>query len=556
MPNSSYQGRNGSYTRSGSGRTTTARRGYSQSAGRSSAGRSSSHGRRRRRRRGNGGRVLLILAVLILIGTGIFLGVRAFRGRQEDRRLALEQEQQQALADAQKQELLSQTTFYPGITVDGVDISGMSYEEAESALSANQQGGGKHILLTDGDGSYTLDVVEGSDVSTVLDKAYALGRTGSEEERLAEIERIAQNPVTFEVTGGYSVLDLDGRLQTLKEQLDTAPVNAKVTGFDTSSKKFKVEKGQMGRALDVEAVKQKVQAALSRASFEEPIQLTFTEVEPEIQSTQVSEAKLMAKFTTTTTNNSNRNNNIKLCSTALSGAVVMPGEEFSVNNTTGKRGEDKGYKEAAVIKNGVYVQEPGGGVCQVSSTLFNAVVRAGLKITERHNHTIKSTYVPESEDAAIDYPGKDFKFRNNSSGPVAVVFTFDTEERKLTAYVYGTPILKDGETLDLESKLISETPQPEPTYQEDPTLAYGEELLVSEGRAGAKYETYLIHLKDGKEVSRELLHTSNYPAKASVYSINSAAVPGEGDFDVPDEGSSGEPAPELPDEGDIGVPEE
>ena len=80
--------------------------------------------------------------------------------------------------------------------------------------------------------------------------------------------------------------------------------------------------------------------------------------------------------------------------------VVQPGEEFSVNTLTGQRTAAKGYKDATVIKNGVYVQEPGGGVCQVSSTLFNAVVRAGLKISERHNHTIVSSYVLIGEDAA------------------------------------------------------------------------------------------------------------------------------------------------------------
>ena len=292
-----------------------------------------------------------------------------------------------------------------------------------------------------------------------------------------------------------------------------------------------------------------MEAALQAADFTTPIALSFQEVEPAYKAADLTEAKLLASFSTTTTSNSNRNTNIRLCSQALSGQVVMPGEEFSINNITGERTPAKGYMDANVIKNGVYVEEPGGGVCQVSSTLFNAVVRAGFTITERHNHTIMSNYVNESEDAAIDYPYKDFKFLNNSDGPAAVVFKFDEENKKLTAYVYGTPILGEGETLDLESKLISETPQPEPTYQEDPTLAYGEELLISEGRAGAKYETYLIHLKDGKEVSRELLHKSTYPAKASVYAINSAAVPGDGNFDVPEEPDAGGDGVMLPEEG-------
>ena len=95
----------------------------------------------------------------------------------------------------------------------------------------------------------------------------------------------------------------------------------------------------------------------------------------------------MSTYTTTTTSNSNRNENIRLAVAALNGTIVKPGQEFSFNNTTGARTEEKGYKPATAYLNGEVVQEPGGGVCQVSSTLYNAVVFAGLKSTERHAHS-------------------------------------------------------------------------------------------------------------------------------------------------------------------------
>ena len=537
MPRSPYQNSNEPYTRGGSGTTSPARR-----AGGNGRRRTPPKRGRGGRRRGRSGVTIVAVLLVLLAAVGVFAIVKINQEKQEAERLEL-------LAQ-EREELLASETYYEGIRVDGVDISGMTRQEAEAALGAQASvDTGNQITLTDGEQSYPLEVVSGNDLAAVLDEAYALGRTGNEEERLAQIESLTLEPVDLPVTEGYSVLDLDAQLQAIKEQVDIPAVDAKVTGFDTSEKEFKVENEVVGRKMDTAAVKNAVQAALDNADFATPIALSFQQVEPAYKAADLTEAKLLASFSTTTTSNSNRNTNIRLCSQALSGQVVMSGEEFSINNITGERTPAKGYMDANVIKNGVYVEEPGGGVCQVSSTLFNAVVRAGFTITERHNHTIMSNYVNESEDAAIDYPYKDFKFLNNSDGPAAVVFKFDEENKKLTAYVYGTPILGEGETLDLESKLISETPQPEPTYQEDPTLAYGEELLISEGRAGAKYETYLIHLKDGKEVSRELLHKSTYPAKASVYAINSAAVPGDGNFDVPEEPDAGGDGVMLPEEG-------
>lgn len=178
-------------------------------------------------------------------------------------------------------------------------------------------------------------------------------------------------------------------------------------------------------------------------------------------------------------------------------------------------------------------------MCQVSSTLFNAVVRAGFEITERHNHTIVSSYVPIGEDAAIDYPNKDFKFRNTSTGPVAIVMTFDESGKKLKATVYGIPVLEDGVELDLTSEVTETIPIPDATYQEDPTLAYGEEVVLTTGLEGKKVTTYLITKKNGKQVSKEVLHKSNYPKRTPVIAINSQALP-ETAPAIPEEGGSTE----------------
>ena len=135
--------------------------------------------------------------------------------------------------------------------------------------------------------------------------------------------------------------------------------------------------------------------------------------------------------------------------------------------------------------------------------------------------------------------------------------SFDESEKKLTASVYGIPILEDGVTLDLESEVTATIPMPEPTYQEDPNLLYGEELTVEEGREGSKVTTYLLTLKDGEEIDREVLHTSSYPAKAPVMAINSNALPSTAP-DIPEEGGSADGGLEEGSSEDDGVylPEE
>ena len=152
-----------------------------------------------------------------------------------------------------------------------------------------------------------------------------------------------------------------------------------------------------------------------------------------------------------------RNENIRLACAAINGTILQPGEEFSFNKMTGNRTTEKGYKPAGAYSNGVVVQEPGGGVCQVSSTLYNAVVFAGLKTTERHAHTYEPSYVTPGEDAMVSYDGyagPDLRFVNNSKTAVGIKAAYSNQT--LTVSIYGNPILEDGVTVSMHSEKIKE----------------------------------------------------------------------------------------------------
>ena len=219
---------------------------------------------------------------------------------------------------------------------------------------------------------------------------------------------------------------------------------------------------------------------------------------------------LISAYTTNTTSNKNRNTNIQLSAAAINGVTVLPGEIFSFNGATGERTAAKGYKEAAAIAGGQSRDEIGGGVCQTSSTLFNAVARADLEIIERNPHAWPSNYVEKGFDATVNWPGLDFKFKNNTEWPIFIVAAY--KDRKVTVNIYGMS-LGPGVKIDLESDVTRNLPQPQGTeYVINTELAPGESRKTVSGRPGYVVQTWKVRYQGDKEVGREILFTTTYKA--------------------------------------------
>jgi len=247
-------------------------------------------------------------------------------------------------------------------------------------------------------------------------------------------------------------------------------------------------------------------------------------------------------YTTNSTNNADRNSNLNLACNAIDGVVLQPGDEFSFNLTTGNRTPEIGYKEAAAYHNGEIVSEPGGGVCQVASTLYNALVKAGLEVTERHAHTYAPTYVTPGEDATVSYDGysgPDLKFINNTES--AIVVRAHYEDRTVTCWIIGIPILEEGEEISLHSEKIATTDVPAPVYEDDPTLEAGVQIEVTKGDQGSTWNTYIKHVYpegSGKETTDNLLHVSRYKGHTPKIRRNQALWTAE--YDVVPTNAEGE----------------
>ena len=207
-----------------------------------------------------------------------------------------------------------------------------------------------------------------------------------------------------------------------------------------------------------------------------------------------------------------RKANIALASKALDKVIVASGEEFSFNKTVGQRTEKRGYKNAKIIVNGEFVDGIGGGVCQVSTTLYNAVLLAGLKITEYHPHSLSVGYVAPSFDAMVNSGSADLKFINNTKNPV-VIHTI-TNDQSLQVEIYGQPLTQK---LVRKSVIVSEIPAPETEIVFDdlgefPDLYEGESRVVKYGKAGLKSEGYIVTLMGDKIVSTQKIRSDKYSA--------------------------------------------
>lgn len=209
---------------------------------------------------------------------------------------------------------------------------------------------------------------------------------------------------------------------------------------------------------------------------------------------------------------SERKNNIRLALSALDGVVVEEGEVFSFNNLTGERSEKSGYSQAKIIQNGTFVLGYGGGVCQVSTTLYNACLLAGLEIVESTSHSLPVSYIEPSFDAMVSFGSSDLKVRNNSGGKI--ILTTSSENDICKVKIYG---LKNKYKITRQSEKLSVIPE-EPDIIEtdylkfgDYGLQVGEEKRISYPKNGYTSRAYInLYDKSGKLVERKLIRENRY----------------------------------------------
>lgn len=479
------------------------------------SGRGTSSNKRRGRRRRQGpdaAKILLILIGIIILILCVAVGVRSCSKTDGTETSAEETSSE------------PETELEAEITVNGVSVHGMTKTAAVEKVLESMDW---QMKVTCGEKEQVLENLLKENVEKVVDEAFKKGESADYEIPTDGLEEAAAAQAAA-LAGAWNV----------------KAKNGSISAFDAASGKFTFAEGENGKAVNEEKLKNDILARIAAGEYDAVITAEVKETAPEITAAQAREKfQRLGTYSTTTTANKDRNENVRLAAAALNGKIIQPGEEFSFNLTTGNRTTDKGYRPAGAYVNGVLVEEPGGGVCQVSSTLYNAVVFSGLKTTERHAHSYEPSYVTPGEDAMVSYDGHsgpDMKFVNNSKTAVGIKTSFS--DRKLTISIYGNPILEEGVTLSMKSEKVKELDPPAPTYEEDPTLQPGVEVEAKAATPGSRWVTNLITKKNGEVISDEFFHNSTYNGKPATIKRNTsgsmAAPEGESSSESGADGSS------------------
>lgn len=288
-------------------------------------------------------------------------------------------------------------------------------------------------------------------------------------------------------------------IDKIYEEVHTDPKDAYYT-----KDPFQVFPHVDGIDFDLEAARE----LLKEDKEEYEIELTITT--PDVTTNEIgTEAfpDLLSSFSTRyDASNYPRTTNLKLAMGKLNGVVVAAGETFSYNKTLGKRTAEAGYREAGGYAAGGVVQTLAGGICQISSTLYDAVIYANLDIVERHNHMFLAGYVGAGKDATVVYGALDFKFKNTRKYPIMIKTSIGNGVAKIDIYGIKEEVEYD---VDIVSNVLSYTPF-KVIYEEDSTLEPGQEKVVQNGMNGCKSITYKVVKLNGVEVSREVLSSDTY----------------------------------------------
>ena len=314
----------------------------------------------------------------------------------------------------------------------------------------------------------------------------------------------------------YTVLDhmyngLGADVKKLIDSLYVSAKDAKAYFHARETNKFTYEKESSGREVD--EMKFFTDFVKTLSAPDSVLEIVFNELKPNVTRAELErKTRLIGEFSTSfKTSGASRSTNISLASKAVNGTVLDEGAIFSFNEAVGERSAKRGYKEANIIKDGVYVKGIGGGVCQVSTTLYNAVLRAGLTVTSVNAHTLAASYVPPSTDAMVS-TSSDLRFINDTGGKVYIETT--VKDKVLTVSVYG--YMDDGVKYKVDSKILKviKPPSPEIIYSDE--MFTGDEETVVKAHYGYVSEAYLSKYKDGRLIERKRIRRDEYGTSAGV----------------------------------------
>lgn len=315
-------------------------------------------------------------------------------------------------------------------------------------------------------------------------------------------------------------------IDKIAEQVIGDPVSATVSKEDGKT----IIPEKVGVQFDVEEARAIIGDG-SAASYEIPVTTTAAKVTAEKLEEVLFRDTLASCSTSLNEGNVPRTNNVRLASAAINGTILNPGEEFSYNNVVGERTTERGYQSAGAYSGNEIIDEVGGGVCQPSSTLYMAVLRADLEVTQRVNHSFTVAYTPLGEDATVSWGGPDFCFKNDTDYPIKILA--EQSNGQLTMTIVGTKT--SDKTVTTRTEVI-ETYTPQRIEKKDNSMMVGQSRVEVSGIPGYSTRTYKIITENG-QTTEELANTSNYIKRDEVVYVGTIQPKAETPSSEPDTSS-------------------
>lgn len=407
------------------------------------------------------------------------------------------------------------STIESGVFADDINLAGMTVQEANSAIEGRvSDRGGSIITLTDGaDFSLTFSA---ADVGycwsnpQIVNEASSLGKFGNVVTRYKALKDLERDNQTYDIQYAINEQALAGIVEQAATEYDRDAVEATMSGTYGD---FSIVEGQTGRAINQADTVKFVSDYLVNEwdGTEVTLNMSVDVVEPLGSYEDLSMVKdILGTFTTSySTSGSSRSANIANACGFINGTVLYPGQEFSTLDVITPFTEGNGYFLAGSYLNGQVVDSFGGGICQVSTTLYNAVLLSELDVTERHNHSMIISYVKPSMDAAIaESSGKNFRFVNSTDYPIYIEGY--TVNKTITFTIYGVESRPSSHSVSYESETLEvDTPENEIVYT-DASMPAGYSSGAQSAHIGYKARLWKNTYENGTLVNREEVNSSVY----------------------------------------------
>lgn len=455
---------------------------------------------------------LCIFVFICVVGIGCVIGITSYNQYKE------------------MKSVLDRDTIYNNIYIDAVNVGGMTKEQAREALEEQVLGRllNKTVTLTSDNGNYTFtyaDFGASLDFEKQLEAAYEYGRSGSIKKRyntVMALENQAKHITdTFEMATPYTydAEKITEAVKSIEDKVYVAPVNAKMVKVNG---KFVTKSGKIGYKLDVESTAKAVEDMVKLRNDGEndvDVMIATEVIQPEYNETAFDNSKTVVGEASTkySGGDSARITNMKVAAGKINTTVIYPNEVFSTNKCFGEMTEKNGYKPAPTIVSGKLVDDYGGGVCQVSSTLYNAVLYSELEVVERRNHSLKVGYSDYGFDATLAGDYIDFKFKNSTDKPIYLE-AYLTSNR-VVCRIYGHETRSKDRTIKFENSLIETIEPGAEKIVYDDTLEEGVKKTTVTALKGYKYKVYKFVYEKGQLVEKVLVNNSYYKPRTAEISV-------------------------------------